>query len=110
MISIARIVLLFSLHLASSLDNGLARTPPMGWMSWTAFYCEIDCDAHPDHCINEKLYKDMADRMAEDGFLAAGYNRVHIDDCWMEKERDESGRLSANRTRFPSGIKELSKY
>jgi hypothetical protein len=39
------------------LDNGLARTPPMGWMSWTKFYCEIDCLRHPYSCINEQLYK-----------------------------------------------------
>ncbi|RCN25425.1 hypothetical protein ANCCAN_28862, partial [Ancylostoma caninum] len=83
----------------SSLDNGLARTPPMGWMSWATFFCEIDCDKYPNHCINEKLYQDMADRLVSDGFLEAGYNRVHIDDCWMEKSR-EHGRLVADRKRF----------
>lgn len=35
----------------------------MGWMSWATFYCEINCKAHPDHCINEKLYRDMADHL-----------------------------------------------
>ncbi|EYB92313.1 hypothetical protein Y032_0195g1475 [Ancylostoma ceylanicum] len=94
----------------STLDNGLARTPPMGWMSWATFYCQIDCDTYPNHCINEKLYRDMADRLAEDGFLEAGYNRVHIDDCWMERSRDKHGRLVADLKRFPSGIKELAKY
>ncbi|KAL6743810.1 hypothetical protein Aduo_016806 [Ancylostoma duodenale] len=96
--------------IASTLDNGLARTPPMGWMSWATFYCQIDCDRYPNHCINEKLYQDMADRLAEDGFLEAGYNRVHIDDCWMERSRDEHGRLVADLKRFPSGIKNLAKY
>ncbi|EPB74214.1 hypothetical protein ANCCEY_06703 [Ancylostoma ceylanicum] len=52
----------------------------------------------------------MADRLAEDGFLEAGYNRVHIDDCWMERSRDKHGRLVADLKRFPSGIKELAKY
>ena len=46
-----------------ALDNGIARLPPMGWMSWTAFYCEMDCVKHPTACINEQLYKDMADRL-----------------------------------------------
>ncbi|XGW05267.1 hypothetical protein V3C99_015999 [Haemonchus contortus] len=110
MTMITRLVLLLILHMASSLDNGLARTPPMGWMSWTAFYCEINCESHPDHCINEKLYQEMADRLAEDGFLDAGYNRIHIDDCWMERDRDKSGRLLADHQRFPSGIKKLSEY
>lgn len=51
----------------------------MGWMSWTKFYCEVDCERHPFGCINEQLYKDMADRMAEDGYREAGYEYVHID-------------------------------
>lgn len=29
----------------------------MGWMSWTKFYCEIDCEHNPFSCINEDLYK-----------------------------------------------------
>ncbi|KIH57955.1 hypothetical protein ANCDUO_11849 [Ancylostoma duodenale] len=78
-------------------------------MSWATFFCEIDCDKYPNHCINEKLYQDMADRLVSDGFLEAGYNRVHIDDCWMEKSR-EHGRLVADRKRFPSGMKNLAKY
>jgi hypothetical protein len=39
------------------LDNGLALTPPMGWMSWAKFFCETDCKKHPFSCINEQLYK-----------------------------------------------------
>jgi len=27
----------FVLHVVSAMDNGLARTPPMGWSSWNAF-------------------------------------------------------------------------
>ena len=41
----------------------------MGWMSWTAFYCEMDCARHPNSCINEQLYMQMADRMGENFFL-----------------------------------------
>lgn len=26
-----------------ALNNGLARTPPMGWLSWERFKCQIDC-------------------------------------------------------------------
>jgi alpha-N-acetylgalactosaminidase len=35
----------------------------MGWMSWTKFYCEIDCVKYPHACINEDLYKSQADRL-----------------------------------------------
>lgn len=37
--------------LASALDNGLARTPPMGWLSWERFRCNMDCKTYPDDCI-----------------------------------------------------------
>ncbi|KIH51750.1 alpha-galactosidase [Ancylostoma duodenale] len=95
---------------AVALDNGLARTPPMGWMSWTQFRCQVNCAKYPDDCINEKLYQTMADRLVSDGYLDAGYNRIHVDDCWMAKSRDVNGRLLSDPDRFPSGIKALSKY
>ncbi|KAH7719937.1 Melibiase family protein [Aphelenchoides avenae] len=79
-------------------------------MSWTKFYCEVDCERHPFGCINEQLYKDMADRMAEDGYREAGYEYVHIDDCWMAYNRTDDGKLVANQTRFPSGIPALADY
>ncbi|VDP11517.1 unnamed protein product [Heligmosomoides polygyrus] len=85
-------------------------TPPMGWMSWTQFKCQIDCEKYPDGCISEKLYKDMADQLVYGGYREAGYNHIHIDDCWLERTRDADGRLVADKTRFPSGIKALSDY
>ena len=44
-------------HLALALDNGLALTPPMGWMTWQRFQCTIDCDKYPNKCISEDLVK-----------------------------------------------------
>ena len=112
----------------------------MGWMSWERFRCDIDCKTSPNgkvtlsffstlsdkifsrshnlkttisksDCINEDLYKDMATRIAEDGFLEAGYNQVSIDDCWPNMERDaKTNRLVGNTTRFPSGIKALGDF
>ncbi|GMT10981.1 hypothetical protein PFISCL1PPCAC_2278 [Pristionchus fissidentatus] len=103
-------LLALSITVSLALDNGLARTPPMGWMSWTAFYCEMNCQKHPHACINEQLYMDMADRMAADGYLAVGYKGVHVDDCWMDRQRDAAGRLVSDPQRFPSGMKSLAKY
>lgn len=34
-----------------ALDNGLMRTPPMGWLAWERFRCDIDCDQDPKNCI-----------------------------------------------------------
>lgn len=39
------------------LDNGLAKTPPMGWMSWERFMCNVDCVNYPDDCIRFVLKK-----------------------------------------------------
>ena len=48
--------------ITSSLDNGVARTPPMGWLAWERFRCVTDCVTFPNDCIGEKLFMDMADR------------------------------------------------
>ncbi|XP_071847406.1 alpha-N-acetylgalactosaminidase-like isoform X2 [Apostichopus japonicus] len=96
--------------LAYGLQNGLARTPPMGWLSWERFRCNTDCDNHPDSCISENLYMAMADRLVEDGYRDAGYEYVNIDDCWSNKTRDENGNLNPDSKRFPSGMKALADY
>jgi len=94
----------------SALDNGLALTPPMGWMDWERFRCNTDCTTDPNNCIGEKLFMQMADRLAMDGYLDAGYKYVDIDDCWLTGSRDSKGKLVANPAGFPSGIKALSDY
>lgn len=79
--------------------NGLAMTPPMGWNSWNKFGCSID----------EKTVRAMADAMVANGMKQAGYQYVVIDDCWHGR-RDKDGFITANATKFPSGIKALSDY
>ncbi len=54
--------------------------------------------------------KDMADRMAADGFKDAGYEYVIVDDCWPAHNRTAQGQLQPDPQRFPSGIKALSDY
>ena len=93
------------------LDNGLARKPPMGWMSWTRFACNTNCRDYPDECIHERLYQEMADVMDKDGYREAGYEFVSVDDCWSEKTRDpKTEKLVAHGERFPSGMKALGDY
>ncbi|XP_062850742.1 alpha-N-acetylgalactosaminidase [Trichomycterus rosablanca] len=93
-----------------ALDNGLMRTPPMGWLAWERFRCDIDCEDDPQNCISEVLFRDMADRLAEDGWRELGYVYINIDDCWASKERDEQGRLQPDPKRFPGGISKLARY
>lgn len=83
----------------------------MGWMSWEVFRCETDCAAHPDACIDEHLYEAMADQLVGEGYLAAGYDQVSIDDCWEDHSgRDTAGKLVPDSSRFPSGMKALGDY
>ena len=63
---------------ALALDNGLARTPPMGWNSWNKFGCKD---------INERVVRESADTMATNGMKDAGYEFIVIDDCWQVSPR-----------------------
>lgn len=92
----------------SGLDNGLARTPPMGWLTWSRFMCNECALGRQENCLTSELLLQMADRMVEDGYLAAGYEYLIIDDCWSHTERDQQGKLFADPKRFPEGIKNLT--
>ena len=71
------VVILSSLaNLGSSLDNGLARTPPMGWLAWERFRCNTDCENDPHNCISERLFMQMADLLISEGYYDAGYRSV----------------------------------
>jgi len=85
---------------AWALDNGVARTPPMGWDDWNSFGCNV----------NETLIRQMADAIAANGMAAVGYQYVVVDDCWFEPTRDGAGNLRGSATRFPSGMKALGDY
>jgi len=94
----------------SGLDNGLALTPPMGWMSWERFRCNTDCENDPEFCIGEKLFKEMGDMLVVGGYDVVGYNTIIIDDCWLDHKRDADGKLQPDSTRFPGGIGGVSSY
>src|SRR5437773_2035735 len=81
------------------LDNGVARTPPMGWNSWNHLGCDVSA----------QLIRETADAMAANGLRDAGYQYVVIDDCW-QVARDARGRLVADSVRFPGGMKPLADY
>jgi len=84
---------------APALDDGLARTPPMGWNSWNRFHCDV----------SEELIRSIADAIVERGLKDAGYAYVVIDDCW-QVGRDASGRIVRDPERFPSGMGALAAY
>ncbi|CAF4681789.1 unnamed protein product [Rotaria sp. Silwood1] len=85
----------------SSLNNGLALTPPMGWSTWNVFRCDY----------SEVDLMEMADILVSSGMLSAGYKYLNIDDCWEASYRDPiSGMLKYNETKFPHGMLALSDY
>ncbi len=85
---------------AQALDNGLARTPPMGWNDWNAFGCNV----------SEQLIEQTADYLVSSGLKDDGYSYVNIDDCWMSSSRDSGGNLVADPAKFPDGISGTAAY
>ena len=81
------------------LDNGLGRTPQMGWSSWNKFGCKI----------NETLIRHTIDALNSSGLIELGYNYINLDDCW-QKSRDSKGRILPDPKAFPNGIKPLVDY
>jgi alpha-galactosidase len=78
-------------------DNGLVRTPPMGWNSWNKFAGRVTAED----------VRGMADAMASNGMKAAGYVYINIDDTW-EGSRDAQGNIQTNK-KFPD-MKALADY
>eukprot|EP01062_Namystynia_karyoxenos_P066068 TRINITY_DN60086_c0_g1_i1.p1 TRINITY_DN60086_c0_g1~~TRINITY_DN60086_c0_g1_i1.p1 ORF type:complete len:561 (+),score=172.13 TRINITY_DN60086_c0_g1_i1:75-1685(+) len=85
---------------AAGLDNGLALTPGMGFNTWN----QLGCD------FNETRVRAIADAMRSQGYVAAGYRYLVLDDCWMDRQRDAQGEWQMDLRRFPSGAAALVKY
>ncbi len=78
-------------------DNGLARTPPMGWNSWNRFHDKFD----------DATVRRMADVMVSSGMRDAGYTYIIVDEGWSSY-RDKNGNITGN-ARFPD-MKALADY
>jgi alpha-galactosidase len=87
---------------AAAVDNGLARTPQMGFNNWNSTGCGSQ--------FNEAMVEGIADLFVSEGLKAAGYQYVNLDDCWALPSRDGSGNLVADPARFPHGIKAVADY
>ena len=71
------------LAIVLALDNGLGKTPPMGWNSWNKFHCDI----------NETLIKETVDLLVSTGLAAKGYKYVNLDDCWQLDRNSTTGEV-----------------
>ncbi|KAJ6258905.1 hypothetical protein Dda_5800 [Drechslerella dactyloides] len=80
--------------------EALLAKPPMGFNNWARFTCNL----------NQTVFTETADAMASNGLLAAGYDRINIDDCWPLHKRAADGSLQWNATLFPDGMPWLGSY
>jgi alpha-galactosidase len=81
-------------------DSGLSPTPYLGWNTYYGLGAPT-----------EDQVKSVADHLVSSGLRDAGYKIVWLDGGWQASPpRDSSGRLAADKTRFPSGIPSLVDY
>ncbi len=93
------VFLLTPLHITATNRDSLALTPPMGFMTWNKYKEDI----------NEQLIRQIADKMAADGYAEAGYKYIFIDDGW-QGGRDQRNNIIPDPKKFPSGMKALADY
>jgi hypothetical protein len=90
----------FFTPLFNAMNNGVARTPPMGWMSWMYYTTDI----------NEVIIKGIVDEMVSGGYRDAGFNFLCIDDGWQTSRDPTTNDMVADPVKFPSGILALANY
>ncbi|KAG9002358.1 hypothetical protein FRB94_003974 [Tulasnella sp. JGI-2019a] len=84
---------------ALALENGLARTPQMGWNTWNYFSCGI----------SEDTILSAAQALVDTGLKKLGYEYVLIDDCWHAPTRNATTNAPVvDPERFPNGMKHVS--
>jgi alpha-galactosidase len=92
--------LLLLLGPASALDNGVARTPAMGYSSWN------DCAS----AVTERRIKNVTRQLIDKGLAAKGFVHVNIDEGWLKARDATSGALVEDLDKFPSGMKALGDW
>lgn len=104
--SIPHLLLGAVLALRAIARNNLTAVPPMGWMSWELFRCNLgspsdQCiDPNTTSCVSEALYHGIADALVSSGLASAGYASVHLDDCWQNESRNANNELTWNASTF----------
>ena len=85
---------------ASAVPGVLSPLPPMGFNNWARYMGGL----------NESLFVDTAEAMVRTGLLAAGYNRLNLDDEWSLMERASNGSMVWDPKKFPHGLPWLTQY
>lgn len=101
-------------------NNGLARTPQMGWVrsrnprntivhsdpshtdttknNWNSLGCDV----------SDSLLLDTSSKLVSSGLRDVGYTYVVLDDCWSAGRRDSDQWLVADPKKFPRGMKAVA--
>ncbi|MBO0801891.1 MAG: glycoside hydrolase family 27 protein [Nocardiopsaceae bacterium] len=85
---------------AGALDNGLARTPPMGWNGYNHFSRDVTAS----------IVEAQARALVTSGMKADGYTYVNLDGGWDLLQRNADGQLQPDPAKFPHGIKPVADY
>ena len=93
---IAALAVVTLLPAGRALDNGLARTPPMGWNSWNKFAC---------NGLNEQVMRATADAIATNGMKDAGYQYVNHRRLLADRPRRRRQHRRRRRRNFPPASK-----
>jgi len=92
-------VILIVLSVAFAVDNGLGRTPQMGYNTWNDFRCNVKAND----------IQKVADAFKTLNLAQYGYQYIVLDDCWA-KDRDPQGRIRPDPTNWPNGMKVVADY
>ncbi|KAF9262968.1 glycoside hydrolase family 27 protein [Marasmius fiardii PR-910] len=87
-------------NLSFGLENGLGRTPAMGWNPYNAFSCDS----------TESQIRANAQKLVDLGLNKLGYEYMSVDCGWQGTKRDSAGGITWNATRFPSGMAGLGNF
>ena len=94
-----------------ALDNGVARTPPMGWSTWN--YYKLG--------VNESVFYNAVKYMTQSGMKDVGYEYINVDAGWWEQAynstakhyqlvRNSSGHTTYSHLKYPNSIQSVIKY
>ncbi|KAL4768532.1 alpha-galactosidase D [Aspergillus nidulans var. acristatus] len=82
------------------LDDGLARTPQMGWNTYNQYNC----------FPNESIVHENARALVDTGLADLGYRYVTIDCGWGVEDRLPNGTITWNPELFPQGFPAMGRY
>ncbi|XHF98879.1 hypothetical protein AWENTII_002413 [Aspergillus wentii] len=86
--------------LITAAQDGLAKTPPMGWNTYNHYNCQP----------NESIVHSNAQALLDLDLAPLGYRYVTTDCGWTVSDRLPNGSVTWNETTFPSGFPALGRW